>query len=320
MPKSTLQQSLFVGILCVAFQSPAKAADNGARVAPLPPTYAFSTAAFSTTEFSTAPFSTAPFSTAQVPQRTLSKARMPNPVRLPRTDTMRSAAYQSVDETPESATEYEVVTDTAFDGGEPRDRGSFVSRCGGHYAMWRARMQANWAETKAHLQASHWGYPEYFEERPFGTLVDAHITKQVVNAAAARMVLYRYDFHEGILGDATTLNPHGRRRLRTVARLAQCCEQCPVIIEPSDGHPEIDAARRQHVIEALAAMDCPVAGDRIVIRVPRSAGLRGVEALAIGEALVGQPRGPGGGSGSDISQGGGGTLMQTSPPNSGATR
>ena len=154
--------------------------------------------------------------------------------------------------------------------------------------MWRARAEMHWAETKACLQESHWGYPEYFEERPFGTLVDAHMTKQVANGAAARMVLYRYDFHEGILGDVRTLNPHGQRRLRRIAQLMRCCDKCPLIIEPSGGRRDLDESRRHHVLEQLANMNSVTSDEMVVVRTPQSAGLRGDEAIAIGDNLIRQ--------------------------------
>src|SRR5262245_39281358 len=66
--------------------------------------------------------------------------------------------------------------------------------------------------TKPHLQASHWGYPEYFEERPFGTYVLQAEQMQVTNGLRDQQVLYEYDFNPG--DRSAKLSPRGEYQLR----------------------------------------------------------------------------------------------------------
>ncbi len=135
------------------------------------------------------------------------------------------------------------------------------------------------------LQESHWGYAEQFEEKPFGVSMRFHLNTQVCNGAKDRMVLYRYDFHEGILGPANELNPHGQRRLTELARMLRC-NIFPLVIEPSRNDPALDAERRDHVLGLLEDSTFAVPEDWVVIQRPNARGLGGEEAMRVYQSLV----------------------------------
>jgi hypothetical protein len=145
----------------------------------------------------------------------------------------------------------------------------------------------HWWQTRAKpcLQESHWGYAEQFEEKPFGASLRAHMNTQVCNGTKDRMVLYRYDFHEGILGPADKLNPHGQRRLTELARMLRC-NIFPLVIEPSLNDPALDTARRDHVLELLkdSTFECPE--DWVVVRRPNAKGLSGEDAMQVYKNLM----------------------------------
>lgn len=129
------------------------------------------------------------------------------------------------------------------------------------------------------LEASHWGYPGEFEEPPLGRSVYAHMNRQVVKGEAARMVLYHYDFVQGIgEGDLRTeLNARGSRQLRKIARMMQY-NAAPLVIEPSS-QPELDQERRAAVIEDLARLGADASSERVIIAYPEAIGMAGSEAL-----------------------------------------
>ncbi|HUT12984.1 MAG TPA: hypothetical protein VMY42_20985 [Thermoguttaceae bacterium] len=145
-----------------------------------------------------------------------------------------------------------------------------------------------WDRVKACLQESHWGYPEEFEERPFGACVFAHVKTQVVNGLAAQMVLYRYDFCDETLGEPQRLNPRGVEQLNKIVGL-MAANSCPLIIEPTPCNPDLDRARRDFVLQLLQASACDVPESRVVVCKPDD-GLRGEEAFEIDQNMLQQTR------------------------------
>jgi len=145
-----------------------------------------------------------------------------------------------------------------------------------------------WDRLKACLQESHWGYPEEFEERSFGACLCAHVKTQVANGLAAQMVLYRYDFCDKTLGDPQRLNPRGMEQLDKIVGL-MAANSCPLIIEPAPCNPDLDCARRAHLLQLLRAAGCDVPESRVVVCKP-DAGLRGEEAFEIDQNMLQQTR------------------------------
>jgi len=137
-----------------------------------------------------------------------------------------------------------------------------------------------WHEFKACMQASHWGYPEEFIERPFGACVCAGIKAQIENGMAAQMVLYRYDFESDAAGEGLKLNDRGHKQLVKIARMLQC-NPCPLIIEATDENRELAAMRRDYVLAALRQLSCDIPDELVVVADSPVVGLDGEEALLI---------------------------------------
>lgn len=148
-------------------------------------------------------------------------------------------------------------------------------------------MRAWWADKKARLQWSHWGYPEEFEERPFGASVSAHVRTQITNGMVARMVLYQYDFYDSTFNDPSQLNPHGRKRLHEIVAMSHC-HLGRAVIEPAEEDPELDSARRDHVVKLLQEWGEEVPEQWVVVADPKIPGLCGEEAVEIYENLLRQ--------------------------------
>jgi hypothetical protein len=160
---------------------------------------------------------------------------------------------------------------------------------------WLNRLHHRWiTTTKPALQASYWGYPEYFEERPFGTYVLQAEQMQMVNGLQDQQVLYHYDFFQG--DRAATLSPRGEYQLRKIIQRMEIAP-CPIIIQTSIVNAELDEARRQHVLDALEAAGVPVEPELVVVDHPPLPGLQGVEGTFVYGNLLGQTQDRGGGQG-----------------------
>jgi hypothetical protein len=133
---------------------------------------------------------------------------------------------------------------------------------------------------KPALQASHWGYPELFQPRPFGSYVRTAGVAQIGNGLAAQLVLYHYDFvrPDGLPG--VELNLRGRVRLEKLAELA-ATGFAPLVIELHETDPELNAARKAHVLAQLAQLGPGLPEDQVVVGRPAARGLAGADAAAI---------------------------------------
>jgi len=120
------------------------------------------------------------------------------------------------------------------------------------------------------------GVPEAFQEPPLGHSVYANFKTQVDNGEAARMTLYRYDFLDG----TGALNPRGHECLAQIAALLPR-NFAPVVIEPAEGPPALNEARRLAVLNELGQGTFPIPPQRVVVARPAAIGLSGVEAAII---------------------------------------
>ena len=143
-------------------------------------------------------------------------------------------------------------------------------------------------EAKPRLQESHWGYADQFEVRPFGSYAVAHLDKQIVNGAIARLALYHYDFGDVTLRDPTKLNSRGRKRLGKLAEMMVQNNLHPLIIQGSPGKPGLDMARLAHVLDLTAGLESPLPADWIVVGEPIPPPLSGEEATIVQENLLRQ--------------------------------
>jgi hypothetical protein len=122
------------------------------------------------------------------------------------------------------------------------------------------------------MQDSHWGYCQYFHERPFGSLYHAHMQMQIANAALEKMVLYEYDFFDGTDAPAQRLNPRGRDQLRMIVQRMETTG-CPLTIERTRDSA-LDEARRQNVLRRLRdELGYPASDASVVVGKPTALGL-----------------------------------------------
>jgi hypothetical protein len=163
-------------------------------------------------------------------------------------------------------------------------------------------------QAKPHLQASHWGYPEFFEEMPWGSSVRAHQCAQIASGLQNRLMLYQYDFHEG----SVLLNRQGQLRLRDLAAAYPHWSHHRLVIESTPDHPQLAIARRNHVMKWLHDHDVPA---RVEVGSPSGLLPFGDELILTNKNLLrqlqtgGMPMSTGGG------RSGGGSGIQTSQPN-----
>jgi hypothetical protein len=161
------------------------------------------------------------------------------------------------------------------------------------------------------LQDSHWGYAEYFCERPFGTLLRAHQQTQIFNGLTDQMVLYHYDFRDGP-GTKTELNYRGLQQLSKLVEVAQQTG-LPLVIEKTDNNSSLDKSRRQAVLTKLEQLQIPYASEMVVVAEIPAAGLNGEESSLIYQNLIQQTRDRGGSLGTERS------LRRTSGLSAGST-
>jgi hypothetical protein len=163
--------------------------------------------------------------------------------------------------------------------------------------------------TKPRLQASHWGYPEEFQEAPFGHYLHAHMNIQVTKGLAAQMVMYHYDF----IPEDDKLTRRGHQQLRKLAR-GFVRDIHPLIIEQTPGRRELDEARRRYVLAELERMHVPVPGEWVRVGLPSAEGTRGQEAQLIDLNLLRQTQMGGAGAGFGGGVSGGGVEEFVAPP------
>jgi hypothetical protein len=140
---------------------------------------------------------------------------------------------------------------------------------------WRHRFHA-W---KRDMQASHWGYPEYFEEPPLGAAVYAVRDQQITRGIRDQLFLHHFDFYPDDTAQADLLTPYGERRLRELVRKAMACG-LPLRIETAVGQPELDRARQLSVIEYCETQGLEIPADLILVGV-QYRGIPAAEAVEI---------------------------------------
>ena len=161
------------------------------------------------------------------------------------------------------------------------------------------------------VQGKFLGYPEEFEPRPLGSSLYEHGKIMVANGAAARLVLYQYDFLDG----TSELNQRGLDQLaKFTAQLS--VSPFPLLVERTPGDPVLAERRRYAVLARLATGPCPLPSDRVLVGVPAAHGMSGVDAYIIGNNSLSRTQGYGPpiplqsngvNSPSGVTSGGGGT-------------
>lgn len=135
---------------------------------------------------------------------------------------------------------------------------------------------------KQRWQCSHWGYPEYFCEPPFGVKTRAFIHTQVHNGLVRQLALYHYDFQPLDSGHGDVLKPRGLHEIARIAQQAQMLQDpyAVVTIEPT-GDLDLDASRRSVVFDELARFGAPLGVDQVVTGRAAAIGRPGIEAQEV---------------------------------------
>lgn len=168
--------------------------------------------------------------------------------------------------------------------------------CHGHRGLF-GKIKGWWHHRRHHRASNHCNgcttcetHAQAPEQLPLGYILNEHVSTQISNGEAARMVLYHYDFIDG----TARLNVRGKRRLAEIAeRIPRNFH--PVIIQQTvvrpSGNPqrdeklesaadELDQKRKQTVVAALREMTIPVPEQRVRVGIPPSTGLRADEEQA----------------------------------------
>lgn len=115
---------------------------------------------------------------------------------------------------------------------------------------------------------------------PHGAAVRATFGAQIAKADASQMMLYEYDF----VPTSVELNLRGQYQLAKIAGWA-VRSPFPIVIQSTPGAPALAEGRRTRIIEQLQAGGWVGAEERVIIGLPMSPGLHGLDAVPIAERL-----------------------------------
>jgi hypothetical protein len=119
--------------------------------------------------------------------------------------------------------------------------------------------------------------------RPLGDAVMPIIGRQIYHGAIDLMTLYDFDFHNPASDLAASLTPRGLYQLRKFAGRLQYT-QAPITVQFSELHPELAAARRERVVQELAALGIANA-DALVVLGRARFGVPGTQAIQTAAGL-----------------------------------
>jgi hypothetical protein len=113
----------------------------------------------------------------------------------------------------------------------------------------------------------------------------AALNAQICAGLKARMVLYQYDFCDASACDGYKLSPKGVLRLADLARMLPATNFQPIMIEASFQNPQLDARRRNFVLQTLNQLNVPVPEQLVVVGTPDARGMSGSDALLLNSNL-----------------------------------
>lgn len=137
---------------------------------------------------------------------------------------------------------------------------------------------------KSFLQRTHWGYCNYFEERPFGDALLTTMDQQIARGSEDTMMLYYYDFHPRGSRLAANLTYRGNVQLLKMVDRMQYTG-APIQVQITPGDEALNESRRQRVVSALAQLGLAGA-DQLVVLQWQKHGARADEAVETMENLL----------------------------------
>jgi hypothetical protein len=142
-----------------------------------------------------------------------------------------------------------------------------------------------WHEhVKPCLQRSHWGYCNYFAERPFGDATLLMLSAQVNCGSEDMLMLYHYDFYPPHSQQEAQLTTRGRYQLSKMVWRLQITP-VPITIQLLEGEHELNQRRLEQVVEVLTlyGVDHP---DEFVTLGRQKHGVLAPEALVTSDNLL----------------------------------
>lgn len=129
---------------------------------------------------------------------------------------------------------------------------------------------------KRSLQASHWGYPEYFHRNSYGLANRIAFANNIKDGAIERSTIYSIDFYPEDSAYAHMLTPRGIERLEKALCVSTTLGS-PIRIEKSV-RPELNELRRQWIAEHPVLTASGIDPDRMQW-VSKPVGIQAVEAI-----------------------------------------
>jgi hypothetical protein len=107
------------------------------------------------------------------------------------------------------------------------------------------------------------------------------VNAQLCAGLQARMVLYQYDFCDAGACDGYKLSVKGVARLADIARMLPATNFHPITIEASFQNPQLDARRREFVMQTLGQLNVPVPEQLVVVASLQERGLNGTDSIIL---------------------------------------
>jgi hypothetical protein len=130
---------------------------------------------------------------------------------------------------------------------------------------------------KRSLQASHWGYKDYFQQNTFGDSLRSGFAANIRDGALERTTLYRMDFFPEDSPNAHMLNAKGLERLDKAIAVSQAYGR-GLRVELTRTRPELNEQRASWLVENPSVVAAGISPESIVF-VGNAASTSGADAI-----------------------------------------
>lgn len=130
---------------------------------------------------------------------------------------------------------------------------------------------------KRSLQASHWGYKDYFQQNTFGDSLRSGFAANIRDGALERTTLYLMDFYPEESPNSHMLNPKGLERLEKAIAVSQAYGR-GLRVELTRTRPELNEQRANWLVEHPSVLAAGISPESIVF-VGNAASTSGADAI-----------------------------------------
>lgn len=130
---------------------------------------------------------------------------------------------------------------------------------------------------KRSLQASHWGYKDYFQQNTFGDSLRSGFSANIRDGALERSTLYLMDFYPEASPNAHMLNAKGLERLEKAIAVSQAYGR-GLRVELTRTRPELNEQRANWLVEHPSVLAAGMSPESIVF-VGNAASTSGADAI-----------------------------------------